>query len=331
MNSTTDDGFLEWQQNLPPNADSHPEIWHLRGQWARRNGQLRAATRCFLEALSLDPNHGGATFQLSQLLHLEGHEEVAESLARRSQKLSQLRYLLMELRFSYDVEMVRKTVDLLDELGRPLEAAGWCWILQQWNSGHERWAANRLRELHDHLPDDGSLTLAAGRLTADIDRHAYPLPDYELVAKTEVDREIAGVESTSVAFVEVARDVGIDFRYFNGTTATTGLEHILQATGGGIGVIDFDLDRWPDIYFTQSGPFPIVSGQSDYKNQLFRNNGNGTFSEVGSLAFLDNTDFSQGIAVGDFDNDGFPDVYVANFGRNALYKNMGDGTYERYE
>lgn len=327
FSQSSDEEFLDWHRGLPARANEHPEIWHVRGQWARRSGQLNSATRCFLETLSLDPNHGGATFQLSQLLHSDGHTSVAEELAERSQKLSQLRYLLMELRFSYDTEMVRKAVELLDELDRPLEAAGWCLILEQWQSGHEGWARERRLQLHGRLAANGNLTLAAGKPTAEFDREAYPLPDYSVKTPSTTNHDGPQLAATHITFANSAESAGVDFQYFNGTTTTTGLEHILQATGGGVGVLDFDLDGWPDIYFTQSGPFPVENGPSGYSNCLYRNLGNGDFTEVGSLALLNNSDFSQGVAVGDFDNDGFPDVYVANFGGNRLYRNMGDGTF----
>ena len=114
--------FLAWQRNLPPGAESHPEIWHVQGLWLRRNGQSGAAARCFLEAARLDPNHKGAVFQLSQLLNETEHSDIAERLSQRSQRLAQLHYLLMEVRFGYNAQLARKMVDLLDLLDRPLEA-----------------------------------------------------------------------------------------------------------------------------------------------------------------------------------------------------------------
>lgn len=320
--------FLEWRRKLPRGADSHPEIWHVQGLWARRNGQVPGAVRCFLEAARLDPNHKGAIFQLSQLLNDTKHSEVAGHLAVRSQRLSQLHYLLMEVRFGYNAQLARKMVDLLDLLDRPLEAIGWCYVLQDWKLGNEEWAVPRASQLHVKLAGEDSLTLAAGNLVAQLDPEEFPLPQWpDRVAETEVLQSSSPRDGT-VHFVETAEAVGIDFQYFNGTTAISGLGHILQATGGGIAVIDYDLDGWPDLYFIQSGPFPFQPGQTQYTNRLYRNLGDGQFEDVTAATGLADSGYGQGVAVGDYNSDGLPDLYVANFGGNRLYENTGCGNFK---
>ena len=319
--------FLEWQRKLPADAGSHPETWYVQGLWARRTGQMPAAIRCFLEAVVKDPNHKGAVFQLSQLLNDPEHAKLAEKLAQRSQRLSQLHYLLMEVRFGYDVQLVRKVIELLDALDRPLEAAGWCYILELWKLGHEDWAKSRGMQLVNRIPPGYELTLPSAQLAASIDRSKYPLPHW-LNSTSRAD--IAASESLidgEVRFTDMASDVGIDFQYFNGTTEKVGLEHILQATGGGVAVIDYDQDGWPDLYFIQSGPFPIEAGQTRYTNRMYRNLGDGRFADVTAATGLEDPSYGQGVAVGDYNGDGFPDLYVANFGRNRLYQNQGDGSF----
>jgi len=323
--------FLEWRRKLPRDAASHPEIWHVQGLWARRNGQVLGAVRCFLEAARLDPNHKGAIFQLSQLLNDTEHAEVAEHLAVRSQRLSQLHYLLMEVRFGYNSQLARKMVDLLDLLDRPLEAIGWCYVLQDWKLGNEEWAGPRASQLRVKLTGEDLLTLSSGNLVAHLEPDEFPLPQWpdnpDNVAKSEELRSSSPLDGT-IRFVETAEAAGIDFQYFNGTTATSGLGHILQATGGGIAVIDYDLDGWSDLYFVQSGPFPFQPGQTQYTNRLYRNLGNGQFEDVTASTGLADSGFGQGVAVGDYNSDGLPDLYVANFGRNRLYENTGCGNFK---
>ncbi len=319
--------FLAWRRRLPPAAGAHPEIWYVQGLWERRNGQVRAAVRCFLEAAVLAPNHKGAVFQLSQLLNGTEYSKTAERLATRSQQLSQLHYLLMELRFSYSVPLARKVIELLDSLDRPLEAAGWCVMIQLWEIGDEDWAEQKLLQLTAHFPAGNELTLPSANVAMLIDRDQFPLPDWSFPGgKTNQRRSKSAVDG-QIRFTEMAAEVGIDFQYFNGTTATTGLVHILQATGGGVAVIDYDQDGWPDLYFIQSGGFPIVPDQTQYTNRLYRNLGDGRFQDVTAETGLADAGYGQGAAVGDYNNDGFPDLYVANFGRNHLYENMGDGRF----
>ena len=257
-----EDEFLKWRRELPREAEAHPEIWYVQGLWARRNGQTQAAIRCFLEAAAKDPNHRGAVFQLSQLLTNTEHKQLAEQLAVRAQRLSQMHYLLMEIRFGYEVELVCKVIELLDALDRPLEAASWCYILQQWNLGREAWAKAEELRLIKRLSSDGALTLPSGHLVANVDRSTYPLPHWPSSARNVAESESESLIDGDIRFADVAASVGLDFTYFNGTKANVGLEHILQATGGGVGVIDFDQDGWPELYFIQIGPFPIDTNQT---------------------------------------------------------------------
>src|SRR5258707_513067 len=84
---------------------------------------------------------------------------------------------------------------------------------------------------------------------------------------------------------------------------------------------------WPDLYFTQGGDWPVQDGQRRHLDRLFRNALGESFVDVTDAAGIVESRFSQGVAAGDIDNDGFPDLFVANIGRNTLYRNNGDGTF----
>jgi hypothetical protein len=159
-----------------------------------------------------------------------------------------------------------------------------------------------------------------------MNRADYPLPVWPDAQTTQARATSIGPVDGRVSFVDSAAGVGLQFDYFNGTTATTGLEHMLQSTGGGVAVVDYDLDGWPDLYFAQSGPWE-ERHEPRYRDCLFRNLGNGTFADVTQEAGLGDRLFSQGVAVGDYNSDGFPDLYLANIGPNRLYENNGDGTF----
>ena len=118
--------FLRWQAGLPACADEHPGIWYVRGLWARRHGQHRAAVRCFLEAVLRNPDFSSANYQLSQALVGAGDAAQAEPFAKRARQLSQMEYFLSELKGLNDLGMIRKVVELTEQLGRFWEAAGWC-------------------------------------------------------------------------------------------------------------------------------------------------------------------------------------------------------------
>ncbi|MCA9227107.1 MAG: VCBS repeat-containing protein [Planctomycetales bacterium] len=117
----------------------------------------------------------------------------------------------------------------------------------------------------------------------------------------------------------------LTFNYFNGDT---GMKYLLESMGGGVAVLDFDQDGWPDLYVTQGCKLPYDPADQEYRDRLFRNLGDGTFRDVTELAGLGCNRYGQGCTAGDFDNDGYPDLFVGNYGANVLYKNNGDGTFD---
>ncbi len=110
----------------------------------------------------------------------------------------------------------------------------------------------------------------------------------------------------------------------------TGRKYFPQPMCGGIAVFDYDQDGDMDIFFTNGAKLPELkrTGPSFY-NCLLRNEGDGTFEDVTRDAGVagEELDFSYGVAAGDYDNDGYPDLFIANTGKNALYHNNGDGTF----
>ena len=97
---------------------------------------------------------------------------------------------------------------------------------------------------------------------------------------------------------------------------------------GGVAVFDYDNDGLPDIFFTNGADISTLKKDSPkYWNRLFHNNGDGTFTDVTEKAGLKGSGFDIGVAVGDYDNDGYEDIFVAGVYRNTLYHNNGDGTF----
>jgi len=125
-------------------------------------------------------------------------------------------------------------------------------------------------------------------------------------------------------FVDVARQAGVDFTYFRGET---GEYWLTETTGGGVGLIDFDGDGWLDIYFVNGCRQPRDPADFTHTSRLVRNLGNGQFADVTGPTGVGHNGYGQGCTVGDFDNDGFDDLYVTCFGSNVLYHNQGDGTF----
>ena len=117
---------------------------------------------------------------------------------------------------------------------------------------------------------------------------------------------------------------GIDFRHQRGASDK---KHLVETVGSGCALFDYDNDGWLDILLINGGLTPDSSAAGPVRHALYRNLGNGRFREATAKAGLEgNGSYGMGVAVGDYDNDGDRDVYITNFGPNALYRNNGDGT-----
>jgi len=128
-------------------------------------------------------------------------------------------------------------------------------------------------------------------------------------------------------FVDVAEEAGINAVLFCGGVDK---DHILESTGSGAGMIDYDGDGLLDIYLVngwqlEENPSAV---KTRGKNVLYHNLGGGRFEDVTDKAGVGDEGWGCGVCAGDFDNDGFVDLYVTNFGPNKLYRNRGDGTFE---
>ena len=127
-------------------------------------------------------------------------------------------------------------------------------------------------------------------------------------------------------FVDVAAKAGLTVRNVNGGSETK--RYIVEATGSGVAIIDYDNDGWPDIFLVNGAELPGAFKAASATNHLLRNNHDGTFTDVTQKAGLTSTGWGQGACVGDYDNDGYDDIYVTGYGRNRLFHNLGHGRFE---
>jgi hypothetical protein len=185
-------------------------------------------------------------------------------------------------------------------LGAALLAAAGLWWLRSEGSGHSS--------------EEARAPLAKPALITSI---ATPV-----VAKAVIDRA-ASPASGDIKFTDVTAAAGIDFEHFNGWTP---LNSIMEAMGSGAAWLDYDQDGLMDLFLVQGwtvmGPPPKVP----VKSRLFKNLGNGRFRDVTDEVGLGHQGYGMGVAVGDIDNDGYPDLFLTCYGKpNVLYHNESDG------
>ncbi len=130
-----------------------------------------------------------------------------------------------------------------------------------------------------------------------------------------------------IRFEEIAARSGLHFVTENSPTPN---KNQIETMAGGVGLFDYDRDGYLDVYLVGGAAIPSLRKESPaYWNRLFHNNHDGTFTDVTEKAGVAGTGYGMGVAIGDYDNDGWPDLFVANVTGNQLFHNNGDGTLHR--
>jgi enediyne biosynthesis protein E4 len=129
-------------------------------------------------------------------------------------------------------------------------------------------------------------------------------------------------QQSSIQFTDIAASAGIKFVHFKGNS---GVSINREEFGPGVCVADFDGDGWQDIYFVNGRD--LYNRDISVHNALYRNNRDGTFTDVTEKGGVPGTGYGLGCVWGDYDNDGYPDLFVTQYGRNVLYHNNGDSTF----
>jgi len=136
-------------------------------------------------------------------------------------------------------------------------------------------------------------------------------------------------QTSQITYMDITKEAGIDFRYNFGDYT---YENILESSGSGVTILDFDNDGDMDLYLLNGTYLEGISDQdgkvfNDTPNELYRNNGDGTFTEIAIQAGVDDRHWSMAAGALDYDGDGDTDIYLLNFGPNVFYLNNGDGTF----
>ncbi|MEC7678902.1 MAG: FG-GAP-like repeat-containing protein [Planctomycetota bacterium] len=325
----------DWLQQVPDGIEIEAEYWHAIATLMQLENQPREAIRCFLEAVLRDETDRPAYLSLAQLLNRLDRSEEAKRFLQRSESLAETSRIAKSLGLKRGTsEQLHRIADLMDQMQRPWESLAWRKIaLKQQGASDDRVKQieqDRLDLISSQEQTSETIQDREAFRLCDLKLTDWPLPNRSQSRQdpSEVISPTITEEQSSPVLVDIAEQTGLYFQYLNGQDPEGKELYIHQVTGGGIGVVDFDLDGWPDLYLSQGGG-EAFSDDSNRSDELFRNYDGSQWRETGAISGVENLNYGQGVCVADLNQDGWPDILVANLGDNVIHFNNGDGSFRQ--
>ena len=320
--------FSDAQQELsrmPADADAVLRTWLAHARIFTEQDEIEQAIIAYDNASRLSPFDPEPVAAMSRLLTRQGRHDDASQWAQRAHLNSQLWQILSHAKplapQGPSASTVMDVGRLLLQLGRHREAI----ICFDSLLDHHVFGVEATQLTTRANESDGQPRYLTVADVSDLTRSSSITgTQHELVPSATTRTDPGDAESgTTIELRDIAPAVGLDFTFFRGDA---GVDFLPETLGGGIGVIDFDMDGWADLFLTQGTSLP-VKPQTMHFNRLFRNVRAISAVDVTSETGVAHGGYGQGCAAADMNNDGFPDLFVCNHGENILYRNNGDGTF----
>ncbi len=315
-----------WLQQRPPEFERHPQFWNVLGSILQHNNMSDQAIQAYKNTLNLDPRSPTATSQIAKVLIDLDQTELAEAFRQRGLLLTKSNALVRDVLANLQSEKIQEVAMEYAKLGDSFLAEEWQKVYLFFSKQNQ---ASPNATPAPPSPISLDATLALGPMLAKLDALNLKPLVLEDIARPNNEQLATQSEATNhITFTDVTQSAGLsNARYDWGRTEEETGIYVFRSLGGGVGVLDFDLNGFPDLFFSRAGDVPSRLEKNNPK-QLFRNL-NGVFQEVDHAKHtLVDRGYGQAIACGDFNQDGFADLLVTNIGSCTLHQNNGDGTFE---
>lgn len=327
----------KWQGNAPADSADYANYWLTLGDFAAENEQQEQAIRAYWEAGQRDPNNSMAWTRMARSMReaiRTKTEHAADFTDERLALIEEQSADLLALRYEYYsfVNEGRKSQTYANNIAEWLLKLGRTWEAEAWSaaattltdSPTEELAPLRERIL-SQLKSDKSWQSVKRRPVLAINFKNLPMPKTNKVPRfrvSEVTPAIATADHLKLS--EESSQWGLAGIGGKNNPSDARLAALIRSTGVGGGAIDFDLDGWQDVLVMSAGGTALKT--DSMPNDLMRNLG-GRFEKVTVSSGILDTHYGQGVGIGDYNEDGFPDLFFASLGTNRLFRNNGDGTF----
>ena len=327
VETQTLDALPQWFASCDAKTREFSDYWIALGTYFFDQHQYEACARALLEASVRDPTDYACVNRLAKVFEALDDNEKSEQFRHRAALVYQVEHFAKQTSTLGDGDQKSGVTPLLLELGRPFEAIGWTLLtLPQSDAGRRAAVSQQLVQLSQ---DPNALAMASRISLVGIDPARFSLEAaIGMLRQSSNPTRPVVTSARQLApprLVDVAASVNLDFQWYQDLENNLTLIPLHELMGGGIAILDYDLDGWPDIYMAQGAGEP-PSDTCARSNVLFRNL-DASFEPVTPLAEAEDYNYSSGLAAGDVNQDGFVDLYVGSLGRNRLLINNGDGTF----
>ena len=323
------DELPAWHATQSEEMKVFGDYWVALGTYFFDKRQYSASAHALLQAVYRNPSDRVAFQRLAKVFDALGRTEDAAQFRARGIRVSDTEFTAEEIyKSTTDLAAGKRMPRYMLDLGRPFETLQWNLMLLPANATQQQNVIAQQR--NSFLGNAEVMVMAAESALSGNDPKAFSIDEALQSLTTPSDTKVAVVDADVAPLAvpklsDVAKQAGLDFSWYKDTEIDLKSIPIHESIGGGIGILDYDLDGWPDIYLGQGSGEPPTDACT--RSSVLVRNLAGTFDEVTVSANVTDFNYSSGIAAGDVNQDGFADLFIGSLGRNRLLINNGDGTF----